>query len=272
MLPTFDLGPWHIGTYSAVYIVALLLCGMYSFHRLLTGLEAPPQVVVRGTFLAILGGFAGSYLVQAVVTVQHWLHTGELVWMEGSSFVGVVGGGGLVGLLYCRAHRIPLGRAFDRGGALPLPLGQALGRLGCLAAGCCYGRPTDSWLGLYLPDASGTWAVRYPTQLLAAAANLLIFFTLLAVERYGQQRSPLSPLGRGAGGEGESRPFNGFLFLLYLDLYCLKRFLMEFLRGDAIPLLGPITWVHLYTLAGLVAATALIVWRVHRPTTLKGGE
>ena len=41
---------------------------------------------------------------------------------------------------------------------------------------------------MYMPNEYGVWAVRYPTQLMSAAANLLIFFTLLAVERYGQKR------------------------------------------------------------------------------------
>jgi prolipoprotein diacylglyceryltransferase len=57
-------------------------------------------------------------------------------------------------------------------------------------------------------------------------------------------------------------PFDGFLFLLYIALFCVERFGMEWLRGDRIPLLGPLSWVHLATLAGLAAAIAIIAWRV----------
>lgn len=159
-----------------------------------------------------------------------------------------------MGALYCRLVRQPLGRAFDLA-MLPLPLGQAIGRLGCLAAGCCYGRPTASWLGLYLPDHDGVWAMRYPTQLLSVAANLLILFCLLGAERRGRAR---------AGGQ-RGWPFDGFLALLYVALFSLKRFLIAFLRASGeVALIGPLSWMHLNALAGLAVASALIYWNLHR--------
>lgn len=254
MLPTLEIGSWHLNTYSFLYVLALLVAGMYGFHRLLAGLERPPELVIRGTFLAILGGFGGAYAVRAFLTLQYFVQSGDLTWSGGSSFVGVLLGGVGVGILYCRHHRIPLPRALDLA-APALALGQAVGRLGCLAAGCCYGRPADAWLGLVLPDADGLWVSRYPTQLMAAAADLLILATLLILERRGKRRP------------GQRRPFDGLTFLLYLSLYCLKRFALEFLRGDAIPAVGGLSWAQLYTLAGLLAAATLIVWNLRRKTT-----
>jgi phosphatidylglycerol:prolipoprotein diacylglycerol transferase len=284
MLPIFNLGPWQVSTYTAVNALAILVAGMVAFHRLVRGLDQPPQVVVRGATLIILAGLLGRYLVRAVLVVQDLVRGGDLHWAGGNSFVGALAGGSLAWLLYCRRHHIPLGQAFDLGLAAPLPLGQAIGRLGCLAAGCCFGKPTDSWLGVYLPDHAGLWAMRYPTQLLAAAANLLIFFTLLAMERYRRRRSPphpnplpqgergLSPLPWGRGrGRGKTPPFDSFLFLLYLGLYCLKRFVLEFLRGDALPVLGPVSWVHLYTVAIMVVVTALIASNTSSVLHRKGG-
>ncbi len=245
MLPTLSLGPWQVHTYALANALALLVAGMFGAHRLLR-LDVPSQVVVRGLFYTVLGGFAGVFAVRVVPTLQQFLRSGTLAWVGGSSFVGAVGGGSLVGAAYCWKHHIPLGRAFDLGG-VAVPLGQAVGRLGCLARGCCYGRPTDSWPGLYLPDHDGVWLERYPTQLLALVANLLILAILLAVER-----------------RSERPPFDGFLFLLYVDLYCAKRFALEFLRGDALPVIGPVSWVHLYTVAGMIAATAMIFWNLRR--------
>jgi prolipoprotein diacylglyceryltransferase len=49
-----------------------------------------------------------------------------------------------------------------------------------------------------------------------------------------------------------------------VDLYCAKRFALEFLRGDAIRVIGLVSWVHVYTVAGMVAATALMLWNLHR--------
>ena len=251
MLPTFDLGPWQFSTYSVVYVLALLLAGMYAFHRLLTGLEQPPEVIIRGFFLAILGGFAGPYAVRIIVTIQRFFQTGEWIWAGGSSYIGLLLGGVGVAALYCWRHKISLSRALDSV-APALALGQAIGRWGCLAAGCCYGRPTESWLGLRLPGHGGFWAVRYPTQLMASAADLLIFGLLLLIERVSSRRRWY---------------FDGLLFLLYVAFYSLKRFLLEFLRGDVLPLWGPVTWVHLYTLLGLLGSTALIVWNLRRATS-----
>ena len=248
MLPVFSLGPWQISTYGGAYALALLVVGMYAFHRLLTGLEHPPEVIMRGLLLTVLGGFVGQYLVRGVVVVQRFLEGGELAWVGGSSFIGVLLSGATVGALYCRRYQIPLGRAFDRA-APALALGQSIGRWGCLAAGCCYGKPTDSRLGIYLRNIHGEWAVRYPTQIMASAADLLIFGLLLLLEKRISRRH---------------RGFEGMLFLLYVFLYSLKRFLLEFLRGDVLPVWGPVTWVHLYTAAGMLGSVAIILWKTRR--------
>ena len=256
MLPTFSLGPWQVSTYSAIYVLALLLAGMYAFHRLLIGLDHPPQVIMRGLLWTILGGFVGQYLVRGVIVLQRFLQSGDLAWAGGSSFIGMLLGGLAAGALYCRKYKISLPRALDRT-APAIALSQAIARWGCLAAGCCYGKPTDSWLGVYLRNIHGEWAVRYPTQLMASAADLLIFGLLLFIEQIAARR-------RGY--------FDGLLFLCYVFLYSFKRFLLEFLRGDVLPVWGPITWVHLYTLVGMLGSAALIAWNLHGAFRLKENE
>ena len=138
-----------------------------------------------------------------------------------------------------------MGRAFGLG-VLPCPLGQAIGRLGCLAAGCCAGKVTGSWLGMYLPGEGGVWAMRCPTQVLDSAAHVLIFLVLLAVERYGR------------------RPCDGFLFLLYVELSAIARFTVGFLREEAIPVIGPFSTMHLQGIAGMAMAAALTLWNLGR--------
>ncbi|HOW96691.1 MAG TPA: prolipoprotein diacylglyceryl transferase [Kiritimatiellia bacterium] len=91
-----------------------------------------------------------------------------------------------------------------------LPLGHALGRVGCFLNGCCYGRPTGAPWACASHDA-----LRHPTQLYEAAANLLIYGVLLRALR---------------GGAVKDRP--GRLTGLYLMLYPPVRFAVEFLRGD----------------------------------------
>ncbi len=175
------------------------------------------------------GGFLGDRLIGLL---QQTARPNVTAHWGGSNILGVVIGGSIVAVLYIRHYGIPLGQPFDLGG-LPVPLGQAIGRIGCFAAGCCYFKATDSWLGPNLLNNRGEWAVRYPTQLMSAATDLLIFVGLVAVERYGKRQ--LNRRGDGPRRSHRGWPFDGFIFLLYADLYCLKRFGMEFLRGDALP-------------------------------------
>jgi phosphatidylglycerol:prolipoprotein diacylglycerol transferase len=279
-LPTLDLGPWRIEAANVLYALAVLVGGAFYLYRLVRcRLRAGPTA--RALVWIVLGGGLGANLGGGL-TLGYELLTGNPfpVPVKGVSFPGALLGGAVAAVLICHHHRCPLWWACDQ--AIPaLPLGHAIGRLGCLARGCCYGRPTTSWIGLYLPDIWGDWAVRYPTQLLSAAANLLIFLSLLTVERVGRRKSPprpnplpqrereqapLAPGGREVGGEG-GWPFDGFLTLLYLGLYLLKRFGVEFLRGDTLPaLFGPLNSTHLVCLAGLLLVLGAAGWKLKGAT------
>lgn len=105
-----------------------------------------------------------------------------------------------------------------------LPLGHALGRLGCLAAGCCYGRPSGlPWaLAMGGPPQSVTpstlWGVPlHPVQLYEAAANLAIYVFL------SWYMIPDIAAGRRR---------RGAAIISYILLYAAARFILEFFRGD----------------------------------------
>lgn len=247
MLPFLELGTWRISTYYLIALVALIACAPWCFDRLLR-LNRPITTTALAIFLTFIGGFAGSALTTALINAWHTAGGGLAAGQETLSMSRALMCGIAVAAVLCWKHHVSLGRALDLV-ALPVLLALAIARLGCFANGCCYGRPTDSWLGMYLPDLYGVWAVRYPTQLMSAAANLLIFFTLLLVERWGKA----------------TRPFAGFLALLGIALYSLKRFIVAFLReGGIVAILGPLSLVHLEALAGLVIAIVLIGINLYR--------
>jgi phosphatidylglycerol:prolipoprotein diacylglycerol transferase len=258
VLPVLDIGPWHISTYSLTLMLAFLVGGMYAFHRL-QPLGLPPRLAGRAVLLGLAVGFALSFVAGKLQAVYPLLGHPEVVvpaWGNKSVIGGIIGVIGTT-LVYCQIYRLPTGRFFDAV-APALPLGQAIGRLGCLAGGCCFGYPTASPLGMVLPDSDGVWAVRYPTQLMSALADLAMVFILLAVERYGGRRPARSRRGW---------PFDGVLILLYVALYGLKRFGMEFLRGTAeLPLWGPLNLVQLLCLAAVLVASGLMLWRLRRPS------
>jgi phosphatidylglycerol:prolipoprotein diacylglycerol transferase len=98
-------------------------------------------------------------------------------------------------------------------------LGHAIGRLGCFAAGCCYGRPTGSMWGVTFNDPfsrqiSGVplGVPLHPTQLYDASAELAIFGVLLYL--------------------ASRKKFDGQIFWSYVLLYASARFTIEFFRGD----------------------------------------
>ncbi len=253
MLPVLRFGLWQIRTYILGYVVATLVVDALSVQRLRRA-GWPQLAALRAVLVTTTLGFAGAYLIRVLPTFQRFLAAGIWEWYGGNSFIGGLLGG--IGTLAaaCWLGRQSISRALDAV-LPPLALGQAIGRLGCFAAGCCYGRPTTSWLGMYLPDHAGNWALRYPTQLLSAAANLLIFGALLAVERWLKPRR------------------EGTLAALYLGLYCLERFGSEALRADAVPLFHTaglaLSWVQFYTLAGLGLSLGWLIWQLSHSGTAR---
>jgi phosphatidylglycerol:prolipoprotein diacylglycerol transferase len=124
-----------------------------------------------------------------------------------------------VALWYIRRAGLPLWTTCDMF-APGIALGHAIGRFGCLFAGCCFGKPTTMPWGITFTDPFAAANVGttlntplHPTQLYEAGAELLILWILLATERKG-------------------RPFPGRTFWLYLLLYAITRFIIEFFRGD----------------------------------------
>ena len=102
-----------------------------------------------------------------------------------------------------------------------IALGEAIGRWGCFAAGCCYGKPTDLPFGVTFTDPFANEAVGtplnvalHPTQLYLSLNALIIFFVL----QWAYRR----------------RTFDGEVFWLYVLLYAITRGILETFRGDSI--------------------------------------
>ncbi|HEY7954977.1 MAG TPA: prolipoprotein diacylglyceryl transferase [Polyangia bacterium] len=155
------------------------------------------------------GGMVGSTGLYLVIHARElWNHPSLLV-APGHVFYGGLAGGALACFLYCRAYQISLGAAADVA-APGLALGHAIGRLGCLMAGCCYGRVVSASFPLAI-TLDG--APRHPVQLYEAAGLVVIALALLALSR-------------------RLRPRPGALFVAYLAGYALLRLATEHFRGD----------------------------------------
>jgi phosphatidylglycerol:prolipoprotein diacylglycerol transferase len=134
---------------------------------------------------------------------------------------GVYYGGFLIALLVSvilmRRWHLPWRKTSDAF-APGVALGHAIGRLGCFSAGCCWGKPTTSWIGVRFTEKANELtgvpidSPLVPTQLIEAAANLLIFAFLLWLRK--------------------RRSFDGQIIYAYLMTYSVARFVIEFWRDD----------------------------------------
>jgi phosphatidylglycerol:prolipoprotein diacylglycerol transferase len=230
MFPTLlRLGPFSLATYgvlsAAGYAAAISWAAK---HRQRMGLsEDRFWSLVYWLFGGILLGAKLAYvLVERDVT---------LLWRDpryGFVFYGGVAGCVVAGLIARKRLGIDFRKCGDYFGAA-MPLGHAIGRLGCLAAGCCYGRHTELPWGLPMAGDPS----RHPVQLYEAAGNVAIF--LFAKSRLGKHK-------------------DGTVLRLVVALYAVMRFTMEFLRDD--PRGAGLWGLSPSQLAALAAL--LLVWRL----------
>lgn len=216
-----EIGPFSVYTYG-VLLAAAYLAGLWFAARRARARGLDGDRVTDLGIYVIASAFVGAKLLLIVVEFDHFRRDPSEIWTVLRSG-GVFYGGLLlaVGVAFwqIRRHRLPVWTTCDAF-APGIALGQAVGRIGCLMAGCCYGAPTDLPWGVTFTDplaASNTGAPLdvslHPTQLYESGAALAILGLLLLAERRGP-----SPPGR--------------TFWTYLLLYPVARLGIELFRGD----------------------------------------
>jgi phosphatidylglycerol:prolipoprotein diacylglycerol transferase len=216
-----ELGPITVYTYgvllAAAYLLGLKLAMVRAKSR---GLDEA-RVLDLGIYI-IISALIGAKLLLFVTDFQTFKNDPrELLTLarSGGVFYGGLILAVVVALWYIRRVGLPLWTTCDMF-APGIALGHVIGRFGCLFAGCCYGKPTTEPWGItftdqFARDNVGTplGVPLHPTQLYEAGAELLILVFLLTTERKG-------------------RPFAGRTFWLYMLLYAVSRYVIEFFRGD----------------------------------------
>jgi phosphatidylglycerol:prolipoprotein diacylglycerol transferase len=220
MHPLLLAEPFRIHTYGALLAVAFV-AGLLvvSWQARKAGLDSG-----RITDMAVwvlIAGLLGAKLMLVVVEWDHYARNWRdllSLLRSGGVFYGGLLGGIAVAWYYARRYALPGWPTADVL-APGLILGQAIGRLGCFAAGCCYGKPANlpwavTFTNLYAAREVGTPmdTPLHPTQLYESLANFLIFLGLIW----------LAPRKR----------FHGQVVLTYVVLYSAARFGLEFYRGD----------------------------------------
>lgn len=211
MLPVLlTIGPLEISTYGV--LVAL---GWYAGVRWLVSRRADMGLSENAIWDIVYwcfgGAFVGGKIMYFIVTPGSFAFTFEAL-RYGFVFYGGLIGGLAFGLWHANRAKLPFLKLADWCMAA-LALGHGIGRFGCLAAGCCYGRHTELPWGI---EMAGDLS-RHPTQVYEALLNLVLFAVLAraVLPRVADGRLP-----RGSGLAG------------YVLGYAALRFAVEFLRGD----------------------------------------
>jgi phosphatidylglycerol:prolipoprotein diacylglycerol transferase len=245
VLFTFQLGQREIALHTyGLLIAAGLAIGIAVAHREGRRRGLDGGRVLDLAFWLTVSGLVGSRLAYGLVNARDfaracrdgggsWWHDCTRlfqVWEGGLVFYGGVAAAAAVAWAFARRQGWSFGDVGDLF-APALAIGHAFGRLGCFAAGCCFGKETASRLGVAfprgsvafdvlesagaIPPGSGETPPLHPTQLYEAAGELALFALLCAL-RPRLRRRP------------------GALLLVYLGLYAILRFVVEIYRGDVL--------------------------------------
>ncbi len=205
------------------------------------------EAVIDIALLGVVCGFAGAKVLYVIVEFPEFLKDPlALLGSEGFVVYGGIIAGVAAAICYCRYKKLVFLEYFD----LLVPsvaVAQGFGRIGCFLAGCCYGRETDSVIGVVFPPESMALSgvPLLPVQLFSAAGDFLIAVILII---YYKKNTRTGNVGA-----------------LYLLLYGVGRFAIEFLRMDergGIGIFSTSQWISF----GIVAFAVFMFVRNKRHT------
>ena len=210
----FSHGGLTIYSWGALLALALVIIS-YFLHRKFLEQNINPEHLINLILLCTIFGIVGARLFY--VFFYEWgyysLHPLQIIWQQGG-LAGLVWYGGLAGgllaaIIYARHQQLNFWNLADLF-APYLALAYAIVRVGCFLNGCCYGKACALPWAVVFPAVDGL--PRHPTQLYSSFPNIIIFIVLW----YLYPR----------------RKWKGEVFVSYLVLYSIYRFVVEFFREN----------------------------------------
>lgn len=209
-----DIGIFHIHIYGVMVALGLCAAVLISAYRAKKN-RLSEDMIYTILWMSLIGGFIGTRVLFYLTVLPDIIEDPSILWNFSNGYVvyGGIIGGVLANVIYFKVIKKDFLPYFD----LVMPqvaLGQAIGRIGCFFAGCCYGRETDLPIGFtyHTSDFAPTGVGLIPTQLISCVGDLLIFIVLVL---YSKRKEAKGTVGA-----------------LYFMLYSAGRFFVEFLRGD----------------------------------------
>lgn len=271
MFPAITIFGYDIGTYSICAAIGIFVVVLYEYFSLRGRKDLDDLQLINTAAVAGMGAFIGAHLLFAVTKLQilfsaivNFRQTFSspiscintfLEIFGGMVFYGGLIGGFITGIYYLThlKHIHPDPILYADAYAPAIPLFHVFGRIGCFFGGCCYGMECK-WGFVYhnapFPEANDV--TRLPIQLIEAGGNLMIFLIL-----HKLRKKPLK---------------KGMLFTLYILMYSVMRFTLEFFRGDTFRgfLIGLSTSQWISIILFVIAVISVI--RINRPSSYTGGS
>jgi phosphatidylglycerol:prolipoprotein diacylglycerol transferase len=236
MLPEIcHIGPFTIYSYGLLLVLAFFVCAYLS--RLQAVKEhMDGEQIFNLCFYCFIFGIIGSRVFYVLINARFYLHNPlEIIMLQhgGMAWFGGLIFGASGAILFIKKHKMNLLRSLDLLAPF-IALGQAIGRIGCLLNGCCFGRESEFGLYFKLFDQ-----VLIPTQLYSSLLLLLIFIILRLKQ--------------------DAKHLPGEIFCSYLFLYSLKRFFIEFLRNDSPRIFYGLTFFQILCLAVFLISIGIFI-------------
>jgi len=239
----------HIPSYGLCFTSALLLCGFLIIRSAKKrGICFEDMIIIITATMSV--AIMGAKLLYILVTYTPAQMLGYIKNLDFTFIIdgGIVFYGGLIGgmlgaVVACKLLKVPL-TDFERCAVPYVPLGHAIGRIGCLLAGCCHGFEYYGPLAVkseFLADGK----MYFPIQAVEAIMNVVIMVILLLYRRKTDKKDTSD---------------HGIL-ILYLLLYSIMRFTNEFFRGDSIRGVNILSTSQWISVALFIACIAAIVFR-----------
>ena len=214
MLNEIQIGPITIHLYGLMMGIGFISAYLLSDYR--AKKKGLNQDIVFGIlWCAIVGGLLGARFLFYIVEFKSVIEDPSILWDFGYGYVvyGGIIGGALASYIYCTKKKAHFMEYFD----LVMPavaLAQGFGRIGCTFAGCCYGKTTDLPIGItYHTSLIAPNGVKLiPTQIISSAGDFFFAFLLIMYARKKRK--------------------DGKVAAMYMFLYSIGRFVIEFFRND----------------------------------------
>ncbi len=242
MINDIHIGPITLHMYGIMIAIGYVSAFLISEKRAKKqGMN--PDILYGIFWCAIFGGALGSKILYYTVNIQEVIKDPSILlnFQNGWVVYGGIIGGVLTSWGYIRFKKEDFVRYLD----LVLPavaLAQGFGRIGCFFAGCCYGRETDSALGItyWQSDFAPNGVKLVPTQIYSSIGDFAMAFLLMAYAK--------------------KKPAKGRVAAGYCIMYSIGRFIIEMFRNDYRGEYGPFSTSQLISIFILAIGIGMYVW------------